>query len=55
MSNPSFLIQADLKASGKDARGLKEDSVLNQIPYFHVAKLGSIPPCIMHDVYQGKC
>ena len=41
-------------ANGSDSRGLKEDSVLNQIPFFHVCTTGYMPPCVMHDLMQGK-
>ena len=37
-----------------DSRGIKEDSIWNQLPFFHVCQLGAIPPCVMHDAYQGK-
>ena len=38
----------------KDSRSIKEDSVFNQLPFFHVSQLGAIPPCVSHDAYQGK-
>ena len=38
---------------GGDGRGLKEDSVFNQIDFFHCTTPGFLPPCVMHDVFQG--
>ena len=48
--------QTDLTSlkKGKDSRSIKEDSVFNQLPFFHVCQLGAIPPCVSHDAYQGK-
>ena len=46
----------DLKAleQGGNSRGLKENSVINELRYFHCAKTGALAPCIMHDVYSGE-
>ena len=39
---------------GGDARGLKENSIINEIKFFHCARVGALAPCMMHDVYSGK-
>ena len=41
------------KEGGIESRCLKFDSVLNKIKHFHCAKLGSMSPCIYHDLYAG--
>ena len=47
--------QASLNSlqNGSDSKGLNHDSIMNSVKYFHVAKVGYMPPCMMHDVYQG--
>ena len=47
--------QADLDSlqNGSDSKGLNYDSIMNSVKYFHVCKVGYLPPCYMHDVYQG--
>ena len=32
--------------------GVKQDSVLNQLRYYHVAQPG-MPPCLAHDLFEG--
>ena len=51
----SIISQTDLEAleNNGDSRGLKENSIINQIRFVHVCDVGFIPPCVMHDVYQG--
>ena len=65
-NSPSFttnLYQVDVASAqnGGDGRGLDEvkirkygQSIFNSLKYFHVCKVGYMPPCIMHDLYQGK-
>ena len=47
------MFQADVEAlkNGRkdEARGLKYDSIMNTIKYFHCCEIGFLPPCIMHD------
>ena len=38
---------------GKNPHGLRRDSILNSIPYFHVAKYGMMSPCLHHDLFAG--
>ena len=47
--------QQDVEAieKGLESRGLKANSVVNKIAYFHCAETGSSVPCVMHDVYCG--
>lgn len=33
-------------------RGIKTESCLNSLKYFHVCKPG-LPPCVAHDIYEG--
>ena len=40
--------------NGEDPRGLKEDSIINDIQHFHCARTGSLAPCMMHDVFCGE-
>lgn len=37
---------------GEPSRGIKSDSVLNKLKYYHVANPG-LPPCLAHDMYEG--
>ena len=53
MTPESYKEDLESLQNGGDGRGLKEDSILNSIDYFHVATEGFLPPCIMHDCYQG--
>lgn len=36
----------------KNLYGIKEDSYLNKLNYYHVCNPG-LPPCIAHDLYEG--
>lgn len=36
---------------GKSSRGIKTNSVLNQLENFHVCD--GLPPCLAHDLYEG--
>ncbi|KAJ8682451.1 hypothetical protein QAD02_018243 [Eretmocerus hayati] len=38
--------------TGKIYKGLRCNSALNKLQYYHVAKPG-LPPCIAHDVFEG--
>lgn len=33
-------------------RGVKSESILNSLSYFHVASPG-LPPCLAHDTFEG--
>ena len=53
MTPESYKKDLESLNNGGDARGLKEDSILNSIDFFHCCTEGFLPPCIMHDCYQG--
>ena len=48
--------QKDVEALnvGEESHNLTDDSILNMILHFHVAKVGMMPPCIDHDLMAGK-
>ena len=47
--------QKDVEALQNDSNShnLKEDSILNQIRFFHCARLGMLMPCLHHDIFAG--
>lgn len=42
----------EAKNSTKIVKGIKHDSPLNKLDYFHVCNPG-LPPCIAHDLFEG--
>lgn len=38
--------------TGDHGRGVKSNSILNSLSYYHVASPG-LPPCLGHDLYKG--
>jgi len=40
------------KTAMRSVKGIKQDSPLNQLDYFHVCNPG-LPPCIAHDLFEG--
>ena len=36
-----------------EAHGLKENSVLNKISFFHVGNIGMMATCLHHDLFAG--
>ena len=41
------------KESGLESHGVKEDSCLNRIKFFHTNKIGMMIPCLHHDIFAG--
>lgn len=43
----------DMQASGSSTeKGVKLDSLFNQLKYFHICAPG-LPPCLAHDLFEG--
>lgn len=51
-SNDYNLCVIEAKNSTKIVKGIKRDSPLNKLDYFHVCNPG-LPPCIAHDLFEG--
>lgn len=45
-------IQIKFATNDSHHRGVKFDSILNSLKYFHVCNPG-LPPCLAHDVFEG--
>lgn len=48
----SYQEDVKLASNGSHSRGVKADSVMNNLSYFHVCAPG-LPPCIGHDLFEG--
>ena len=45
-------VQENSRTGETHCKGVKRDSVLNQLQYFHVTDPG-LPPCLGHDLFEG--
>lgn len=50
--NHSLHLQEKELAQTNSVKGVKEDSLFNQLENYHVCGLG-LPPCIYHDLFEG--
>ena len=48
----SFMEDVNNLKSMNSSRGIKSDSCLNSLDFYHVGNLG-LPPCLAHDLYEG--